>query len=91
MPYIRQTMGGVKVVPIIVGDMKKPQLQKLGSALARYFEDENTIFVISSDFCHWGGHFDYQPYDGKGQIWEFIKNLDHRGMKLIEQHDLVGF
>jgi predicted class III extradiol MEMO1 family dioxygenase len=47
--------------------------------------------VISSDFCHWGGHFDYQPFDGKGEIWQYIKNLDHEGMKHIEKQDLAGF
>ena len=35
---------------------------------SKYFDDENTIFCISSDFCHWGDRFDYQWYkkeDGK--------------------------
>ena len=62
MPYIRQTLGAVKVVPIIVGEMKGAALDKLGTVLAPYFDDENTIFIISSDFCHWGAHFDYQPF-----------------------------
>lgn len=25
-----------------------------GKILAKYFDDENSIFIISSDFCHWG-------------------------------------
>jgi predicted class III extradiol MEMO1 family dioxygenase len=42
------------------------------------------LFIISSDFCHWGDNFDYQPYDQtKGEIWEFIKDMDHKGMGLI--------
>ena len=62
MPYIRQTLGPVKVVPIVVGEMKGEVLDKLGAVLAPYFDDENTVFIISSDFCHWGAHFDYQPF-----------------------------
>ena len=83
LPYIRQAMGEVKVVPIIVGELKEQDLLKLGAGLAPYFDDENTVFIISSDFCHWGSHFDFQPYDGKGKISEFIKKLDNQGMKLI--------
>ena len=39
MPYIKQAMGQPKVVPIIVGEMKKEKLQKFGAILAPYFED----------------------------------------------------
>jgi predicted class III extradiol MEMO1 family dioxygenase len=28
-----------------------------GKLLAKYFDDENTIFCVSSDFCHWGQRF----------------------------------
>ena len=36
--------------------------------------DPSNVFVISSDFCHWGQRFRYQHYDEKcGDIWESIK------------------
>ena len=63
LPYIKQTMGRAKVVPIIVGDMKQPNLDKLGGILAPYFDDANTIFIVSSDFCHWGSRFGFCPYE----------------------------
>ncbi|KAI8855200.1 memo-like protein-domain-containing protein [Chytridium lagenaria] len=47
---------------------------------------KETIFIISSDFCHWGSRFNYTPkptYDQ--QIFEFIESLDHEGMELIEK------
>jgi hypothetical protein len=39
MPYIRQALGPAKVIPIIVGDIKGDALDKLGTALAPYFDD----------------------------------------------------
>ena len=50
--------------------------------------DPKTVFVISSDFCHWGANFEYQPYDkSKGTISESIEALDKEGAALIEKQD----
>ena len=47
---------------------------KYGRIFARYLADPSNVFVISSDFCHWGQRFRYQHYDEKcGDIWESIK------------------
>ena len=43
-----------KLIPIMVGSIESAQEAYYGKLLAPYFDDENTIFVISSDFCHWG-------------------------------------
>jgi predicted class III extradiol MEMO1 family dioxygenase len=42
-------------------------------------EDEKTLFIISSDFCHWGEDFDYTPMNKKyksNEIYKFITDLD---------------
>lgn len=63
MPYLRQMLGdNFKVVPIIVGEVSASKAQELGEKLSKYFDDKDTVFVISSDFCHWGDNFDYQPH-----------------------------
>lgn len=51
------------------------------------------MFVISSDFCHWGENFEFMPYDkSKGAIWESIKAMDLEGAGYIEKNDAeVGF
>lgn len=44
-----------------------------------------SLFVISSDFCHWGQRFRYTYYDRSvGEIWQSIQKLDKQGMSLIE-------
>lgn len=32
---------------------------KYGEILAPYLDDPSNLFVISSDFCHWGRRFSY--------------------------------
>jgi Memo-like protein len=34
-----------------------------GRALAPYLEDPSNLFIISSDFCHWGDRFTFTFYD----------------------------
>lgn len=64
LPFLRQVLGdNFKIVPIIVGSVNEKKADALGEKLAKYFDDKDTIFVVSSDFCHWGDHFDYQPHD----------------------------
>ena len=42
------------VVPIMVGDLKGDKGTNYGKILSPYLEDPENLFVISSDFCHWG-------------------------------------
>lgn len=30
-----------------------------GQLLAKYADDPRTLFIVSSDFCHWGTRFNY--------------------------------
>jgi AmmeMemoRadiSam system protein B len=94
LPFIRHVFLGkdVKIVPIMVGDVTLDSVTRYGRTLERYLKDNRTLFVVSSDFCHWGENFEYMPYDrSKGKIFQSIESLDREGMRLIEQHDLPGF
>ncbi|KAH9944423.1 MEMO1 family [Epithele typhae] len=64
LPYIRKVFEGqdIKVVPILVGAISYEKEVSYGQLLAPYLAREDTIFVISSDFCHWGLRFQYTFY-----------------------------
>lgn len=49
------------------------------------------MFIISSDFCHWGSDFDYmyltEKVDkGNNAITKQIERLDKQGIELIVEH-----
>ncbi|KAJ8152537.1 hypothetical protein LV165_006976 [Aspergillus fumigatus] len=50
------------LVPILVGSTSASTEQAFGALLASYLEDPSNVFVISSDFCHWGLRFSYTYY-----------------------------
>lgn len=52
LPYIRKIFEGkdVKLVPIMVGDMKNDE--EYARIFKGYFEASDNLFVFSSDFCH---------------------------------------
>ena len=94
LPYIVHVMGGVDytLVPIMVGALNDGAEKRFGHLLAPYLADSQNLFVISSDFCHWGERFNYTPYDSRhGEIYQSIEALDHAGMEIIERIDADGF
>ena len=50
------------LVPIMVGSTSASTETKYGKLLAPYLADPTSVFVISSDFCHWGSRFSYTYY-----------------------------
>ena len=43
----------ISIVPILVGAINKEKEEVYGETIAPYLAEEDTICVISSDFCHW--------------------------------------
>ncbi|KRX00104.1 hypothetical protein PPERSA_07211 [Pseudocohnilembus persalinus] len=101
LPWIQQMLKNTnfQLIPIMVGGIDKHQMQMYGKLLAPYFDDENTVFIISSDFCHWGERFGYTFYKNeqkqgqqkKTPIYQSIQNLDKQGIQIIEKQDLKQF
>eukprot|EP01041_Mallomonas_annulata_P013388 gene13388-28388_t len=98
LPYVAKIMKSIEnvtVIPIMVGDITSSSAEIYGDIFSRYFENPDVLFIISSDFCHWGRRFDYQNFDPLqakcSQIHEYIRWLDHEGIKLIESKNRSGF
>ena len=49
---------GVKLVPLLVGHPSETTLARVNVVLEKYWRDEGTFFIISSDFCHWSVRFE---------------------------------
>ena len=50
------------LVPILVGSTNPAVEKEYGELLAPYLADSSNVFVVSSDFCHWGLRFNYTYY-----------------------------
>ena len=46
--------GRYTVVPVLVGSLSRDKEKLYGELFAPYLSDPSNLFVISSDFCHWG-------------------------------------
>ena len=80
----------LKLVPLMVGHLSAAQCQQYGTLFAPYLQDPHTLFVISSDFCHYGTRFGFTLEPKKGQLlWEAIKELDEIGMAIIEKQQTL--
>lgn len=98
LPYVRKVFGDevdvggrVKVVPVMVGALNAAAEGEIGAVFGRWFGKPRVLFVISSDFCHWGRRFGYTFQEGPGEIWESIERLDRRGMEQVESGGRKGF
>ena len=95
LPYIAHVMGSrpYTLVPIMVGALSEEAEGRYGRLLAPYLADPQNLFVISSDFCHWGDRFGFTYHDQRhgGEIYQSIEALDRQGMALIESQDCAGY
>ena len=90
MPFIGLIFANqpVELVPILVGALSPAKEKEYGQMLAKYLNDEETLFVVSSDFCHWGDDFDYKlVVPGFQSISKSIQALDFAAMDIIAAHD----
>lgn len=64
-----------EILPIIIGDMEMKELERVADCLLKDYNDEETLFVISTDLSH------YQPQ-------ETAEKLDRDTIKIIETLDV---
>ena len=49
------------------------------------YKDPQTLFVISSDFCHWGKRFRFTYYDeAYNEVWKSTEHLDKMALEIIK-------
>jgi AmmeMemoRadiSam system protein B len=95
----------IKVLPLMCGNISTTQEQEYGKLLAPIVARPDVLCVISTDFCHWGSRFQFQPTGSTTstgssttigsttttKIFEHIHELDHQGMRHIELQEPGAF
>jgi MEMO1 family protein len=77
----------VAFLPIMVGDLKTTDEIAIGSMLRPILSRPSVLTIISTEFCHWGAQYKYQPCDPSMKIHEFITKLDRHAMECVRQQD----
>uniref|UniRef100_A0ABI7WR92 Protein MEMO1 n=1 Tax=Felis catus TaxID=9685 RepID=A0ABI7WR92_FELCA len=58
LPYTAKAMESHKdeftIIPVLVGALSESKEQEFGKLFSKYLADPSNLFVVSSDFCHWG-------------------------------------
>jgi AmmeMemoRadiSam system protein B len=98
-PYIAkvrkdtQKTDSILVLPIMCGNLSTTKEAFYGKLLAPIMVRPEVLCVISTDFCHWGTRFHYQPTSQENTmpIHEFIQQLDQQGMQHISNQEPGAF
>ena len=69
----------------MVGDCSSRKMASFARLLDPLVADPATAVLVSSDFCHWGERFRFQPFRKAPVIWEAIEKMDMRGVQLIAE------
>ncbi len=95
LPFLQVQLGRFKLVPIVVGDLKKvtgefdePALDSIVNTL-RAIIDERTLVVACSDFTRYGAIHNYTPFNT--DIMQNISRLDMAAIRLVEERRVRGF
>lgn len=96
-PILKRAFGEkpFTVVPVFVSLADMKAIEMYGRIFAKYLADPSCVFVVSSDFCHWGKRYEYtyinKEWMGEGTISDSIRELDHLGARLIVDRDPKKF
>ena len=91
-PFLKLVLKeGTSIIPLMVGSAKN--MDKISKELLKpYFDDNESLFVFSTDFCHWGKRFGYTPHDQKNQfIYQSINEMDRRGIEAVQSKNAKFF
>jgi hypothetical protein len=92
LPLLQRVLPNTPVVPALVGDLGEEDLATAASTLRR-LDDGQTVFVVSSDFVHYGWRFGYQPFAAAGpeQVRTGLRDLDMGAITRICTGDAPAF
>jgi AmmeMemoRadiSam system protein B len=77
LPLLQRVLPHAPVVPALIGDLGAEDLATAANTL-RQLDDGQTVFIVSSDFVHYGWRFGYLPFAAVGpeQVRSDLRGLD---------------
>jgi hypothetical protein len=92
LPFLQRALPGARVVPTLLGHLDPDDYAAVAAALVRLADDQ-TLFVVSSDFVHYGWRFGYRPFPAEGpeQVAAALRALDMGAIERVCAGDATGF
>jgi AmmeMemoRadiSam system protein B/AmmeMemoRadiSam system protein A len=98
LPFLQRIFGAklngdVQVLPILVGELDDSDARRAAGTIAASVAGSSPLFIVSTDFTHYGPNFGYEPFrnDGGQSISVKLKELDGGAIDLIVKKDMAGF
>ncbi|MFZ2653495.1 MAG: AmmeMemoRadiSam system protein B [Victivallales bacterium] len=88
LPFLQVMFPGIRIIPFVCGHIDSDSAGEIAESLSSLLIPEN-LWVISSDFTHFGRSFGYKPFSDN--IPEKLKELDMGAVERIIDLDFKGF
>ncbi|MGB2937004.1 MAG: AmmeMemoRadiSam system protein B [Phycisphaerae bacterium] len=88
LPMLQRVLKDFKMVEVLVGNLKPEERATLAAAV-RDLVNEETLLVVSTDFCHFGPRFGHVPF--REHVRDSLKALNDRAVEKIVQVDVAGW
>ena len=88
LPFLQKLQPDLSIVPLVCGQLDDKTAELAAEALLPYWNSD-TLWIISSDFTHYGHSFGYVPF--KDNVPENLKKLDLGAADKIVEMDCEGF
>lgn len=88
LPFIKHFFPDIKLIPLVCGQLDGSMIAPISESLSKLW-NPNTLWVISSDFTHYGRSFGYMPFSS--DIKTNLNKLDGSAIDKILSFDEKGF
>ena len=78
LPFLQVVLGNISIVPVVMGNQDKINIESLGNALGSAFRNDNVLVVASTDLSH------YHDYNTASA-------LDRKVVEYVEKFDILSF
>lgn len=87
LPWLQESLGAFCMLPILVGTTNADSERALAQKLAKLKRDD-TLFVVSSDFVHYGARFSYMPFGASvSGARKRILEVENRAIECLGRKD----
>jgi len=89
VPFVQTILPQAQLIPLVCGQLNRGQINAVAEILVQQFWDRRTLWIVSSDFTHYGHAFGYVPF--QTNVRRRLHELDRGAIAYIEQLDSAGF